>query len=221
MTNTSREEKPVLSIIQEVKAGSLNPKTLFREERQRCVEVLTAEGLTESAIAQVFELSDRTIRRDLADIRQKNSLSPNIDFAKQFVGDLFTKAKNHHGYLMRLARSATATVGEKVGAELAAWKVLKEVIEKLQTLGYLPSVPQKMQSEIFFHQENNEEEESLDTMRKTLSEIESIAKESGSLTPDVLEELEDLRNQIKKAELAEKVAKTKNQIKNMEENKNE
>jgi len=59
------EEQPVLSIIQRIKEGSLNPEMVDKKTRQGCVEVLEAEGYGISAMAQIFKKCNKTIKRDL------------------------------------------------------------------------------------------------------------------------------------------------------------
>ena len=98
-------EKSALDLLQEINSGLRDPRSLDKYSRQLCVELLTAEGYTQSQIAQILKCSEKTIFRDLKEIRQRNELAPSIEAARQFVGDFFKKAMNHHDYLTRLARA--------------------------------------------------------------------------------------------------------------------
>ncbi|MBU1630458.1 MAG: helix-turn-helix domain-containing protein, partial [Candidatus Omnitrophica bacterium] len=121
-TNNNKSENSALQLLQDIKSGTTDPKLLDKQTRQQCIETLLGEGYSCSQIAQIFKRSEKTISRDLGDIRQKNSLSPNIQFAKETVGELATKARIHSSYLMRLARDKDSPTGSKAEAEFLAWR---------------------------------------------------------------------------------------------------
>jgi DNA-binding CsgD family transcriptional regulator len=215
-------ENSALELLQKIKDGLYDPKSLGKSDRQRCVEVLVAEGYTNPQIAQIFKCTDRNIRRDVEDINKRNALTPNVEFAKQLIGLMYQKAMSHHSYLVRLARSKEGSTEAKAGAEYLAWKVLKELIEKMQTLGYLPSRPQEIIGNFFHHGE--EDGQDIIQVKNVLSEIETIARQTGTLDADTQKEIELLRSKIEKAELAIEVDNlSKKQSKTIEqkEEKNE
>jgi hypothetical protein len=129
---------------------------------------------------------------------------PNIEFAKQFIGELFNKAMNHHGFLVRLARAKDTASAEKIQAEFAGWKVLKELVEKLQTLGYLPSRPTEIVG-TFYHQSNDNDDNSPETMRKMLLGIEEAARDMGLLDSNVSAKIEILKTRIAQSEITEEI----------------
>jgi transposase len=194
-------EIPAVQLLQQINAGLVDPKLLDPTSRQRCIEVLVAEGYTVPNIAQVLKRSEKTIGRDLKDIQARHALSPDAEFAKQLIGQVFQKAMNHHDHLVRLARTQGATVGEKVLAEASAWKVLKELVERLQDLGYLPQKPEQVSGDIYHHIVSEEGGESYDQVKKMITDIESTAKETNSLTPELTEELGQLKARLEKAEV--------------------
>jgi len=196
------DEEPIISLIQQIKDGTLNPKTLSREIRQCCVEFLSAEGYGAAQISQIIMRSEKTVSRDLVDIRARNAITPNIDLAKQIVGDMFQKAMVHHKYLMRIARSPDSSNAEKYQSEFLAWRVLKEVVEKMQTLGYLPLKPQEIVEDIFHHVSG---ENDIADAKNMLSEIEIAAKEAGTLNPETEEKIKALKRKIEQAEIKQEV----------------
>lgn len=198
-----QQEQPILSVIQKIKDGSLDPKNLDREARQQCVEVFLAEGYTISAMAQILAKSEKTIQRDLSEIRDKNAISPSVNLAKKIIGELLTFARLHRGHLMRLARSKDASVAEKAQAEYYAARVGVEIVSKMQTLGYLPLKPQEIVADFSHH--IDVDEKSFAQLRDELVEIEKISKQCGELTPDLRKELKELSCRIEKAELQSKV----------------
>jgi len=174
-----KQDQPILTLIQQVKDGEIDPKTINREVRKQLVEVFLAEGYSAPSMAQILKVSDRTIKRDTASIREGNSVLPSHELAKKLVGNLIVKAETHCSYLMRLARSQGTSVSEKSLAEFYSWKVSKELIEKLQSLGYLPLASQKISAEVYHHEEENTK--TLSELKDDLTLIEEIARKDGIL----------------------------------------
>lgn len=191
----------VLHNIQAIKDGRLNPKSLSELERQECVEFLSGEGYTQQQIGEVLSISDRTVRRDLETIEERNALAPDLNLAKRIIGNMFRKAINHHRYLMRLARTSSASIAEKSQSEFMAWRVLKEMVEKMQSLGYLPMRPQEISGNLFHHLDEDGSERSFEEARKTLDEVMRIASQCGNLTPELKKDVSLLQKKIEKAEI--------------------
>lgn len=200
-------EKSAVQLLQEINAGLVDPKLLDPANRQRCVEVLVAEGYTIPNIAQVLKRSEKTINRDLKEIQDRHALSPNVEFVKRFVGQVYQKAMNHHDYLVRLARSQGATVGEKAQAEYAAWRVLRELIERLQTLGYMPMKPKEITGDIYLH--GNDQPADIQTLRKEIESMELITQECGGMTEESRRRIDELKIELKKIEIEDELKKIK------------
>jgi DNA-binding CsgD family transcriptional regulator len=205
--NTSDPERSAVQSLQEINSGVLDANTLDKSSRQRCIELLIAEGYGYQHISQVLKISEKTVGRDMKEIRTRNELTPNIEFAKETIGDLFRQGLNHHAYLMRLARSKDARNLEKIQAEFAAWRVLRELVERMQSLGYLPSRPQRVVGDIFCHMQNEEGGESLEDIRKMISEIETVARDTNTYTPELAEDIKAIGLRIEKAEIVSEVKK--------------
>lgn len=204
-SNGNVPDKSSLQILQEINSGSLDSSLLDKVSRQQCVELLDAEGYTHAHIAQVLKCSERTITRDMTAIKKRNKLFPNASFSQEFIGDVVRKGMYHHSQLVRQARSKDASIAEKIHAEYAAWRVLKELVEKLQSLGYLPSMPQEVVGDIYHHLGDNNEV-SLADIKKMVGELEVVTKEEGTaviLAP----EIEKLKRRIEKAEILAELGK--------------
>lgn len=200
------EDQPILTLIQRIKDNLFDPKFLTKDQRIQCVEILLGEALTEAAIAQILKVSTKTITRDIQNLRERNALTPNINFAKQIIGDLVHKARLHHGYLMRLARNREISGPAKVQAEFSAWRVLSELIERLQSLGYLPQRPTEITGDLYHHL-SDDSEQSIEEIKKMIIEIEIVSKESDEMSPEVEEEIKRLKAKIEKAEIIQQVNK--------------
>jgi hypothetical protein len=125
-------------MIHRIKIGTLDPRILKKEERQMCVEALIFESASPSWICQFLKVSDRTVRRDLEEIRSRHALSPDSKLAREIIGEFVIWGRIHRGNLMKLARNASASVSERAQAELYAFNIMSDTISKLQSLGYLP-----------------------------------------------------------------------------------
>jgi len=168
-----KDEQPTLALIQNIKDGKVMPETLMKDLRQSCVEVMLGEGYTVAAMAHVFKRSDKTIKRDLEEIRERNAITPDVNLAKKIIGEMVMYGRIHRDQLMKLARIKEASVSEKAQSEYLAFKVFAELIAKLQLLGFLPTKPQAIVGEVFHHvdgQINN-----LDDLSRQIIEVEKMA----------------------------------------------
>jgi len=216
-------EKSAVQILQEINSGRIDPALFDKSTRQKCAELLLGEGYTQPQTAQILKCSEKTISRDVKEIHARNALSPSVSFAKEFIGDAFKKAMNHHDYLVRLARMKETSTAEKVQAIFAAWKILKEFIEKCQSLGYLPCKPQEIVGDIFHHIVEPEEK-TFDDIRRTITEIETVTKETGGETPQLTLEIFQLKKRVEKAQLeyeANKLLETQSKKEEENESKNQ
>jgi hypothetical protein len=198
--NANDPERSTVQLLQEINSGMTDPKSLDKYSRQQCVELLIAEGYTYAHISQVLKCSEKTISRDIKNIRERNALMPNVEFAKQFIGETFKKAMNHHSFLMRTARSPGISASEKTNAEYAAWRILKEIVEVLQSLFYLPNAKVGEHSHQIIAEGGGEETVEA---KKMLLEIESIAKDTDTYSEELGQEIKLLSMRIEKAEVAE------------------
>ena len=202
-------DQPAATIIQQLKAGLLAPSTLPKEQRQRCVEVLLLEGSTHSQIAQLLACSEKTIQRDVADIKVRNAASPpSVELARQFIGDYLLKMQAHHAYLMRLARIKEASVAERTQAEAAAAKLLNDFIDRLQSLGYLPQRPQQVIGDFVHRLDGASSEPTLEELEAQYQELWAIASQHA--LPTALDaQLQQLAQRLERARIAEHVHQLK------------
>jgi len=213
--NKLNTEKPLLTLIQEIKDNRVNPDSIDKELRQQCVEIFIAEGYTIASIAQIFNKCEKTIKRDVEVIRDRNALTPDIELAKKLIGEMVNYARVHRDHLMRLARSKDTGVGEKAQAEYYAHRVEMEMVDKLQTLGYLPLKPKTIVGD-FTHTLNLSDDKALNEFRLQLSEIEKLAVEEGSVSPEIENEIKRIRGRIEQAEIEKDILKIQDKQKGEE-----
>lgn len=198
--DSKSKEQLILAVIQQLKDGRVEAGSLDKETRQRCVEVFVLEGYSVPQMAQILVKCEKTIRRDIAEIREHNTLTPGIELAKKLIGEMVTYSRVHRSHLMRMARGQNTSTSEKAQAEYFAHRVTMDMIDKLQRLGYLPQATQS-----FEHYIKTDDERSFVELRSQIIEIEKISEEAGELTPEMSRELEELKKRIDKAEIATKV----------------
>jgi len=198
------DEEPILSLIQQIKDGTLNPRTLSKDSRQNCVEVLIGEGYTESQVAQILQRSEKTIQRDVQDIRERNSLTPSIEFAKQIAGDIVKKGFADHDFLVRLSNSKGVSDVDKIQARAKAWDIFDRAIERLQSLGFMPLKPKEVIGDIYHHHEGGDNK-TYAQLKEELKNIEKIAREAGTLDKDTEETIKLLEKKIEKAQIVEEM----------------
>lgn len=218
----NQDESPHLSILQKIKDGELDPKTLSTELRKEFVEILKDEGYTTSQMAQIFGVTDRQIRRDVEGVKKKNSLTPSIEFAKEMVGDMVKKAMVHHDYLVRLS-NGDISPADKIQARVSAWRIIEGLAEKLQTLGFLPMKPTTIVGDVYHHNEGGDSR-TYEQLKKDIQDIERVARDTGTLDPKTEESIKLLQQRIEKAEIVEEIAdinKGKDGDHNQKENNDE
>lgn len=137
MSGENVEKLSVREIIQRIRDGLVDPKSLPKKLRQACVEVLFFEGGQQSTFSGFFNVCDKTISRDFKDICKKNALEATPELTKELVGELVLSARGYCARVKQLSRSADASVGDKIKAEYIGWRVQKELIETLDLVGYL------------------------------------------------------------------------------------
>jgi len=199
-----KDEQPIFSLIQQIKDGSVAPETLTKDLRQRCVEVLLGEGYSIGTMAQVLKRSEKTIKRDVDDIRERNAISPDIDLAKKIIGEMVMYARINRDYLMKLARTKDSSVAEKTQSEYYAFKVLVELMTKLQSLGYLPSKPQTIVGgiDIFHHVDGGISD--FDEITRQIIEIEKITDGDGKIEDDIKKDISKMKAVVEKMRPSEK-----------------
>jgi len=64
----------VLSLLREIRSGTVVATSLGKENRRACVEYLAAEGFSVAEMSETLKVSDRTIRRDRLAIRSAHAV---------------------------------------------------------------------------------------------------------------------------------------------------
>jgi hypothetical protein len=206
------QDTPTLQILKQIRDGVIDGKKLDQEIRQDCVQHLWyVEGRSVAEIAQILNVSDKTIRRDQDQIRKRNANKPSADYTIEVFGELLQKAKSAHENMMRLSRSPEASVQEKAQAGFYAWKMIQQQIEIAQSLGVAPSSALKIEANI-----HREEETSPSKLKEELARLEGIVSAKGVIDPKIAELIETVNGQIALAEAKLGIKELKSRIENID-----
>ncbi len=144
-------ERSVLDLIRGLQSGSTSGASLTPGDRRRCVEHLSAEGYSAAEISDILKVSQRTIARDRTVIRQHNALERDPKLTAEMVGYLVQQAEQGVSRIRRVIRDSHTSPGVKIDGERACWLITKELVERLQSLGYLPTAATEIRGELTHH----------------------------------------------------------------------
>lgn len=161
-----------LVLLQELKSGQLNPETLTSSDRRQLVAFLVAEGQSTAEIAHLFQTSDRTIERDRKALREANSIAKDPKLTAQMAGKLCLEAELCIQRIRKYQRDPDASAAVKVDAEHRCFQICAHMIEKLQSMGYVESVTQRIEADVSCHLSSIE---SLDEIAQETSRLKQIA----------------------------------------------
>jgi len=202
--DSSKEELSVLQVIQDIKNGLQRFTDLDDPIRKEIVSILRGEGYSQTNIAQILRVSDKTIYRIIKATKKDNQISSSPEFVKETVGEMCRLAYQHWCSLTRIAKSQSTTTKEKIAAESAGWCVIRDYIE--QRIGYLPSAAQEVIGK-FSHQIDGGQEKSWQDIQTEVNQLVIIAQQTNVLTPDLEKELLALNQKIEKANVQDAIQK--------------
>lgn len=137
--NNSLKNMSSHEILQGIQNGTIDPASLPPPVRQLLVEVLLLNGQTKGSIARIMGVTDRTIRRDAAEIWARHAMTPDQEFVRRFIGEVYLRAMTFVETLTRAGHSSEGKPSDKNKAMFLAWRSLKELVETFQSLGHLPT----------------------------------------------------------------------------------
>lgn len=138
--NNKEKDMPVFEILKNIKDGTINPDLVSKETREMCVEALVGEGYTSGQIASLLKKSDRTIRRDMAEVRKQNSIEASPEFSQMIAGEFLATGRIQSARLKQLARSNEISGKDRARIEYMSWLITKDVAEKLHKIGFMHNI---------------------------------------------------------------------------------
>lgn len=193
---TENADIPSIKIIKQIENGEVDPKTLPKDIRQAVVEALLGQFWSVQKIAAFVKKGERTIERDQRAIEARNARKPSIDYSLQLIAQLMRKANATQEHLMTLSKSKDGSVQERTQAAFYLWKAIQEQMKLLQSLGYLPEQPFRIEATVA--QEGSRD---LIKLKEELAKAEAVASEIGkSEDPATLGLIKSIKQDIAIAE---------------------
>ncbi|GAI87450.1 unnamed protein product, partial [marine sediment metagenome] len=137
-----------LALLQDIRNGSIDPKSLRPDERRPLVALLMAEGQSTAEIAHVLKASDRIIQLDKRALREENTITKDPKLVKQMVGRLVAEADLCIQRIRKFARGKDTPASVKVDGEHRCFQIFEKTTERLQSLGFLPTAAQKIEADL-------------------------------------------------------------------------
>lgn len=206
-------EVRTLSLLQKIRVGDIVPKSIKVAERHLIVIYLMADGYCTAEIAQILNVSDRTIERDKKAIREDNSIETNPHLIEQIVGRLVNEAELSIQKIRKAARDTDTPPAVKVDAEHRCFQIVNEMTKSLQSLGYLPSASTKLHAEITHSIGQIPELSEIEFEYKRLKQITDETQDTNS---QVTEQLNQIQIQLVKAKLVNQIDNISNIVESKE-----
>jgi len=122
-------------LIRQLKAGQIVGKGVPVDSRQECVQRLWLEGLANAEIAELFDKNERTIRRDLAEIRKRNAIHPSPQIIAEMLGELLLQSQASNTRLQRVSRDSRTSPSDQIAAERAIAESLNNLLKRFHSIG--------------------------------------------------------------------------------------
>ncbi len=149
--DAERHESRTVTLLKEIQAGTASPKSITTADRRQLVAVLMCDGYSTPDMAQILQVSDRSIERDKQFIRQSDALPRDPKLVEQMVGRLRTEAELCVQRTRKAVRDKDVSASVKVDAEHRCYVIISDLFQSLQRVGYLPTAAQKIEAELTHH----------------------------------------------------------------------
>jgi len=189
-----------LELLGRVRSGAAAGSLLAPADRQALVSLLAADGLATPEIAQILQVADRTIERDRRAIRAGLAIAKDPKLVEQMVGRLMAEAELSVQRIRRTAREREVEPAVKVDAEHRCFQIVRDLVQSLQKLGYLPTATQKLEADLTHHVGE------LPSLGDLQAEIERLKSVQGGIGADAdPSQFIDVEQVIERAALASRV----------------
>lgn len=149
--HTPPDGDSVISLIRQIQQGQLSARNLSMDDRQRCVEHLTGEGYSVAEMSEILKFNKRTIARDRAEVRRANALYRSPGMAEEYAGYAVAQAEQSIHRLMKLYRDRSTDTRDRIECIRASWTITNQLLERLQSLGFLPNAATEIHGHITHH----------------------------------------------------------------------
>ena len=190
-------EVQTLTLLQDIRNGSIDPRSLRPVVRRMLVSFLMAEGQSTAEIGHLLKASDRIIQLDKKALWGENTITRDPALVGKMIGRLVTEANLCMERIRKSARGKDTPASVKVDAEHRCFQIFEKTIERLQSLGFLPTAAQKVTAELTYQIEEVLTLEQIDKEVKRLQLIEGNPSEKEKTENEIITQFEDESNNEK------------------------
>jgi len=188
----SEDDGPqTLVLLQKIKDGQINPKSIGKKEGKLLARFLKNENKSTPEIAHVLSRSDRTIRRYIEELEEEDAITKDPKLVGQMAGGLKSEAELCKQRIRKSARGNDTPASVKVDAEHRCFQIDCLLIEKFQSLGFLPTAAQKVTAELKYQAEEVLTLEQIDKEVKILQQIEGNPSKEENTENEIITQFED------------------------------
>jgi transposase len=173
-----------LAILQDIRKGLTDPKSFCPDVRRLLVSFLMAEGHSTAEIAHLLKTSDRTIERDKKAIREENTITKEPKLAEKMAGMLYAEAGRCIQRIRKFQRDSNASPAAKMEGEQRCFQIASHLIERLQSLGFLPTAVQRIEADLMHHAASSLTLEEIQREAGRLKQIEESLPSEGTKQVD-------------------------------------
>jgi hypothetical protein len=148
VANGNENEERTFTLLEKIKKREIDPKSLSPEQRRNLVLILMDQGLSTAQIAQTLKVVDRTIERDKKAIFENNSLTHDPKLTEQMAGQLRHDTETTTQQIISVARLDETPAVVKVDAYHRCFQIRCQLIDKLQSMGFISMASQKIAADI-------------------------------------------------------------------------
>ncbi len=207
------DEPQTLALLQKIKAGQIEPKSIGKTERMLLVCFLMTEGNSNAEIAHLLKVSDRSIERDKQAIRKTNALAADPELVEQMVGRLVCGGELSIQRIRKAARDKNTPQAVKIDAEHRCYQIISDMIASLQRLGYLPTATPRLQAD-FTH--NIGQIPDFSQMQAEVQRLRQITGETQGTDPQLTEQLNQIETELVKVKLVNQIENISNIVESKE-----
>ena len=135
------------AVLRMIGEGEVRGREVPCEVRRRCVSELTYEGFSISEIAGAMGVSERTVERDRAAVREEGKVGPGKMLGDVMLGEFERMAGASMRRLMRLVNDGRTPAYARLWAEGVMMRTQKMLMETAMRMGYYERGEKRLEEE--------------------------------------------------------------------------
>jgi len=160
----------IFGLTKQLEHRLISPASLRKEDKKKCADLFKSRGYSNTEIAEILEVDEKTVQRYIKDQREENALAITSNFQKQQIEEVIRHWHAQYYRLLKLSYSEGMTTNEVMKAIYLAHQVEKDGVELLERLGYLTKETAEKDIKTALEREWEEEEKREKTRKKSVPE---------------------------------------------------